>query len=617
MDFIKRISLAFLLLGTSVTGMAQTPQSDNSFSHTVMRGQTLYSIASMYGVSMDDIVGLNPGSDKQLKAGQTLRIPQQTKSADGAVQRRLHFHTIQPGETLYRITQKYQVSADIICKANPGLSAQNFRTGQVIVIPITESTVKPTQPVATQPEAPAQKVEKQPASPCREMHKVKRKETIFSISRQYGISEKELIDANPELKKGKLKRGKYLCIPHKKVVEKKPQLELRIPSNEELIAKSQPVTKKLESIDAALVLPFQLDVAGGQQALMVEYYEGFLLAVDSLKREGVNINLHVFDTGERTASLDALLAKPELKQMDIIFGPGHAEHVKPVSDFCQENGIRLVIPFTSKESEVFTNPHIYQINTPQSYLYAQVYKLFADQFAAYNIVFVEINDGKDKTDYIKGLKLELDTRGIGHKTIPMPEIVEETKGTGEDKEEIITVPGLTNALDSTKHNIIIPTSGTNTALTQLLPLIQLVVRTDEVPYQVHLFGYPEWQKYYNDHLQAFYELDTYFYSSFYTNNLLPSSKAFHNKFRSLFNKEMHLTYPKYGMLGFDTGYYFLRGLSRYGSKLEENLPKYDIVPVQTGFHFERVNNWGGFINKKVFFVHMTSDHELIKMDFEQ
>jgi len=617
MDFIKRISLAFLLLGTSVTGMAQTPQSDNSFSHTVMRGQTLYSIASMYGVSMDDIVGLNPGSDKQLKAGQTLRIPQQTKSADGAVQRRLHFHTIQPGETLYRITQKYQVSADIICKANPGLSAQNFRTGQVIVIPITESTVKPTQPVATQPEAPAQKVEKQPASPCREMHKVKRKETIFSISRQYGISEKELIDANPELKKGKLKRGKYLCIPHKKVVEKKPQLELRIPSNEELIAKSQPVTKKLESIDAALVLPFQLDVAGGQQALMVEYYEGFLLAVDSLKHEGVNINLHVFDTGERTASLDALLAKPELKQMDIIFGPGHAEHVKPISDFCQENGIRLVIPFTSKESEVFTNPHIYQINTPQSYLYSQVYKLFADQFAAYNIVFIEINDGKDKIDYIKGLKLELDTRGIGHKTIPMPEIVEETKGTGEDKEEVITVPGLTNALDSTKHNIIIPTSGTNTALTQLLPLIQLVVRTDEVPYQVHLFGYPEWQKYYNDHLQAFYELDTYFYSSFYTNNLLPSSKAFHNKFRSLFNKEMHLTYPKYGMLGFDTGYYFLRGLSRYGSKLEENLPKYDIVPVQTGFHFERVNNWGGFINKKVFFVHMTSDHELIKMDFEQ
>ena len=614
MNFFKRISFAFILMGFSMANMAQAPQQDNSFLHTIMRGQTLYSISTMYGVSVDDIISLNPGSEKQVNAGETLRIPQQTKKADGTVQNRLHFHTIQAGETLYRITQKYQVSADVICRANPGLCADNFRTGQVIVIPMTEQVTTPV------PMAPVQEVKeekKEPTSPCREMHKVKRKETIFSISRMYGISEKELIDANPELKTEKLKKGKFLCIPYKKQLELVIKTPERTPSNEELFTKSQPATKELGSIDAALVLPFQLDAAGGQQTLMLEYYEGFLLAVDSLKKQGVSINLHVYDTGERTASVDNILAKPELKQMDVIFGPGHAEHLKPLSDFAKENGIRLVVPFTSKDSEVFTNPYIYQVNTPQSYLYAQVYKLFAEQFAEYNIVFVDINDGKDKTDYIKGLKQELDIRGIKHQTIPMPEIVEETKGEGEEQEEIITVPGLTNALDSTKHNIIIPTSGTNTALTKLLPLIQLVVRTDEVPYQVHLFGYPEWQKYYNDHLQAFYELDTYFYSSFYTNNLLPSSKNFHNKFHNMFNKEMYLTYPKYGMLGFDIGYYFLQGLSRYDSKLEENLSKYDVVPVQTGFHFERVNNWGGFINKKVFFIHMTRDHELIKMDFEQ
>lgn len=614
MNFFKRISVALMLVGSSIVAMAQALQQDNTFLHTIMRGQTLYSISTMYGVSVDDIVSLNPGSDKQVKAGETLRIPQQTKKADGTVQNRLHFHTIQAGETLYRITQKYQVSADIICRANPGLSAENFRTGQVIVIPMTEQVTTPA------PVAPVQEVKedkKETTSPCREMHKVKRKETIFSISRMYGISEKELIDANPELKTEKLKKGKFLCIPYKKQLELVIKTPERTPSNEELFTKSQPATKELGSIDAALVLPFQLDVANGQQTLMLEYYEGFLLAVDSLKKQGVSINLHVYDTGERTASVDNILAKPELKQMDVIFGPGHAEHLKPLSDFAKENGIRLVVPFTSKDNEVFTNPYLYQVNTPQSYLYAQVYKLFAEQFAEYNIVFVEVNDGKDKTDYITGLKQELDTRGIRHQTIPMPEIVEETKGEGEEKEEIITVPGLTNALDSTKHNIIIPTSGTNTALTKLLPLIQLVVRTDETPYQVHLFGYPEWQKYYNDHLQAFYELDTYFYSSFYTNNLLPSSKNFHNKFHNMFNKEMHTTYPKYGMLGFDIGYYFLKGLKTYDSKLEENLSTYDIVPVQTGFHFERVNNWGGFINKKVFFIHMTRDHELIKMDFEQ
>ena len=76
------------------------------------------------------------------------------------------------------------------------------------------------------------------------------------------------------------------------------------------------------------------------------------------------------------------------------------------------------------------------------------------------------------------------------------------------------------------------------------------------------------------------------------------------------------SYPKFGMLGFDTGYFFLKGLAQEGSRLEENLEKVKVTPIQTGFKFERVSNWGGFINRKVFFVHLTKDFELIKLDFE-
>lgn len=70
------------------------------------------------------------------------------------------------------------------------------------------------------------------------------------------------------------------------------------------------------------------------------------------------------------------------------------------------------------------------------------------------------------------------------------------------------------------------------------------------------------------------------------------------------------------MLGYDTGYFFLKGLSEYGNKMEENLGSIHVTPIQTGFKFERVNNWGGFINRKVFFVHFSKDYELIKLDFE-
>ena len=133
---------------------------------------------------------------------------------------------------------------------------------------------------------------------------------------------------------------------------------------------------------------------------------------------------------------------------------------------------------------------------------------------------------------------------------------------------------------------------------------------------MHLFGYPEWQTYTQDFLANFYELDTYFYSSFYTNNLFPAAVNFTHTYRHWYSKDMANIYPKYGMLGFDIGYFFLKGLSQQGNKLEENLGRVKVVPIQTGFKFERVNNWGGFINRKIFFVHFSQDYELVKLDFE-
>ena len=53
--------------------------------------------------------------------------------------------------------------------------------------------------------------------------------------------------------------------------------------------------------------------------------------------------------------------------MNIIFGPMHQNQIKPLSDFAEKNDIRLVIPFSQKGEEVFNNPAVYQINTPQSY----------------------------------------------------------------------------------------------------------------------------------------------------------------------------------------------------------------------------------------------------------
>lgn len=599
MKILRRWLCIGLLACLPICLQAQT--SDSYFLHTIARGENLTSIAATYNVSVADIVRLNPGSDRLIKAGETLRIPQ-SKDNNGP-----QYHTIQPGETLYGLMKRYDVTVEAICKANPGLSESNFRSGQVIIIPAADKTAD--LPII-QSDQPASQSVVIPQQSYRDIHKVKRRETIYSICREYGITEEELIAANPELKTEKLKRGKYIRIPFHKQMPVAPVVtpgESAMPTNSELFERINSDTKRKNQLKVAVMLPFMLNGGNqGEQMRMVEYYQGVLMAINELKKNGTSFDIHTYDTQNNATTVRQILARSEMKDMDLIIGPGHATHIPAISAFSKQNKIRLVVPFTSKCDEVFGNPYLYQVNTPQSYLYSEVYEHFLRKFRGNNIIFVDAGDGEtDKREFIGGFKQELKDQHI-----PFREINANSKESIEQ------------ALQSGTENILIPTSGSNIALIKLLPYLKALKLSWEAEetldkYSLHLFGYPEWQTYTTDHLDDFYTFDTYFYTSFYANNLSVSVVNFQKEFRQWYHKEILNTYPKYAILGYETAHYLLKGLSLYGNKLEQHLNNIQVTPIQTSFRFERVSNWGGFINKKVFFIHFTKDHELIKMDFDQ
>jgi LysM repeat protein len=593
--FMKHLHVFRRLLVVSSLSLASyglSAQSSDTiayFLHTVEKGQSLYSISGMYGVGQADIVRLNPGAETKIYAGGQLKIPQSTQRAgDPTV-----FHTIQRGETLYRLTTHYGVTAKQIMDANPGLSADNFRAGEVVRIPAPAPVESPTV-------EPQQAVEEPTVlTVCREMHKIRRRETVKSISREYGITEEELLAANPEIVgKKKLKRGDFLCIPHPK-----PKEPIRKPSppvsNERLFEQNESPTERIATVKAAVILPFLSDNKS-ESARMVEYYEGFLMAVDSLKTLGVSMDIYAYDSGKKTAPLTTILAKPELATMDVIFGAFYESHTEELAAFAEAHRIRLVVPF-ARGQEVYQNPYIYQINTPPSYVYSEVYDRFATLFPQANVIFVdaEAPGSEEETAFVNGFKEEMQRRGI-----PVQTVV-----------GVATLDTVAPYLRADKENFFIPTSSSDGALTRIVPQLQILVRN--IPdYKVRLFGYPKWQVYTNDFLDAFFELDTYFYSWFYTNNLLPSAQRFIDAYHRWYSKEMINVYPLYGMLGFDTAFFFLNGLYRYGTAFEEHLSKMSLASIQTGLKMERVNNWGGFINRKVFFVHFTPTYQVVKMDFE-
>ena len=92
------------------------------------------------------------------------------------------------------------------------------------------------------------------------MHKVKRKETVFSISRKYGITEAELIAANPELQgENKIKKGSFLCIPYPSTqIQQNTHPQATAPSDSELFSENKKSNERINVIKAAVILRFYL-----------------------------------------------------------------------------------------------------------------------------------------------------------------------------------------------------------------------------------------------------------------------------------------------------------------------------------------------------------------------
>ncbi len=558
-------------------------QETGTFVHTIKQGETVYSIARTYQVSTESILKLNPTASAGIRAGETLTIPQRQ---DGTQEKR--FHTIQAGETLYKLTKTYQVSADEICKANPGLTAENFKAGMVVRIPAS------AKPAGTTPDAKAARTQGAAQPECREMHKVKRKETLYSIARNFNLTEAELKAANPEMNEPdyKLRKGDFVCIPFPKAQKPKEN----IPSNEELMGKeAAPAPQKM--IRMGVILPFKGGTAENDK--MIEFYRGVLMAVEEMKKSGTSVDVFAYDSGKSPADIKALVDSHPVANLDFIIGPYYPEQIAPLGKFCQQHRVRLVVPFSSLGDNVYENPYYYAVNPPKSYLFAEASRLTSELFGKNNVVFLEDN-GKDEdaAAFVDTVRKRLQQDGYKAHSLKL------------DDDE----PKWIEAMSRQKDNVIIPNSSGIKLLNQLFP--KLKEFSDKNPgYKIKLVGYPEWQTYTRNHLENFYRFDTYAYSSFFRNPLNGNADKFENAYRKNFRAPTAASWPCFGMLGFDTATYFLKGISEYGGAFDRHLSQIATISYQHRFDFRRVSNWSGFINREVEFIHYSPSRsiELIRL----
>lgn len=205
MKYFRIVAVILLFSGLSVFSQ------EKNIKHSIVKGETISSIAEKYKVSAASIYKLNPKAKKTLQLNQVLLIPnldtKKTEEIATTPKKSAELnHEVLPKETLYGITKQYKTTSELLYKANPQLETEGLKIGQTIIIPTAGLTKKE---IANLSQINSAEVSETTSL----MHKVKPKESLYAIAKDYGITFKELKAANPKIEKKGLSVGQMIVIP--------------------------------------------------------------------------------------------------------------------------------------------------------------------------------------------------------------------------------------------------------------------------------------------------------------------------------------------------------------------------------------------------------------------
>jgi LysM repeat protein len=607
--------------------------------HIVKKGETAYSISKAYAITVEELTKENPPAVYGLNEGQALRIPvrevsENTQQQPTAPRTRRDeikyiYHKLQPGETVYFLAKSYGVSENEIISSNPGIDITKLPVGAEIAVPRREFMTD-RQEFAVQDSNYI-------------FHKVVRGESLASIAEKYGLSIRELRKENRNIRFPQV--GDYIRIPVVKaaqpIVNVAPAADTVKAVVEQPVVLWQrpsgytPVRNLKGSFDVAVLLPFYLKenavrtdidsskIVKGQPIYktvnrseewiyprsigFLEMYEGILLAVDTLRSMGMDVNLHVFDIKSDTLELTRLIRRGDLAEMDLIIGPVYSHNLSIMASYAGSLGIPVVSPVPLfNNTSLINNPNLFVANSsievPQNTIAKKV-----SEYYDKNIVFIHADSAgvdPDVKTFKEKIINELSNR-LPFEEIKFKEFLYYSRSAFDND----SINRLEHALSSKTDNIIIIASEEGPVISETLQEIHGLSKK----FPVKVFGYPALRGLENLEPKFIFDLDIVIYSPYWIDYSRRDVRKFNDDFRQKF-----LTEPSelsYSWLGYDIAYYFLSGLAIHGKDFISHPEIHNPNLLETEFDFQRKSINDGFENQKLFPIRYTKDYE-VKLETE-
>lgn len=488
-------------------------------------------------------------------------------------------HTVKRKETLYSISNQYDVSTAELLLLNPILSA-GLRSGQIIKIPVKDpglfnSSYSGTMVLTSLVEEPVVKdtvpLETPAAVPCR--------------SYKYG--------------------GETIHVAL--------MLPLYLNDIEDIVVSDSVTPPPPQDFRAFNFL---------------EFYEGARIALDSLAKEGLHVTLHVYDVSEDTYSVNKILGDPGFSDMDLIIGPVFRKSFRTVAEFADIHHIPIVNPFTRRNDVIIDHPSVYKV---QPSFYGQLNHLldyFTTTYPDANYILIHQNWSEDR-DTLAYLLNSLSARISEVKRISKEDLqlsiqnaaASDTSFMGLMSDSLYTdgqlipsgvfdydpldslelsnrvkkiyfyqdgVAGLARKLSLVRKNILISVSTDRVFVADMMSHIQGLSQR----YNIILAGMPQWNDY-SLELEYAMKLHLHLFSNemidYTDENVIRFVTGFRYRYENEPLPEHH------AFLGYDIMLFFMKAIKEYGPGFSGCLPYLFYPALQCGFDFHRQGD-GGFEN---------------------
>jgi len=648
------------------------------YRHIVILGETTISIAAKYNIDVNLLKSANHGLGNSVTKGDRLRIPDKTKlqsttgkassnskkpkiidstvdiknneAQPSTVKIKLETikHKVKKKETLYSIGREYGVTVAEILEANIGLTTA-IKTGQIIIVP------------------------KKKISKPYIIHKVDYNSRTSKLAKLYRVPVYQINEFNPTIGKRiykndevKIPVGKHAIIAPLIPEENKfiviPDQHNK-PKNIAITSDNcdySPDTNQIFKV--ALMVPFSLEEADSlnvEQFLLspqkhfipfrfIKFYEGALIALDSISKQGMKVEMYVYDVDKNLTKTAKVLQKRELRTMNLIIGPFYNNSFNQVALYAGNFNIPIVNPLSYREAIVNNYSTVIKIK-PNNFCQVPIIESYISKFAKSSKVFLisqtSYIDADNVIEVSNGIKSTLEPQikisnqnlfdlsfAVAQRdtlfditTTPpqyifegvniYPEILENTISDSTFiTNNLIRINYATDSLHpflenaSPIRNNLVILYGTKKSF--VLDVLNRINESRDT-FNIQLIGMPTWERISNLNNVKMNNLNLSYFSSNYIDFDDEKTQDFIYKFRNTYQSEP----DEFAYSGFDITYYFLNSLFNLGDNFNKCLEHYPMKMIKTEFHFKKVSSTNNFENNYWNFLKM-NDMSIYKIPDE-